>query len=153
MATRDELDWMLHLGQELKWISGEMTGTPLVARQRGWTPRMDLLESPDYYLLKVELAGVQPSNISLSYHPEKHSISIRGERSDSLVSEIERCTPHLLEIEYGSFSREIELPEEPIDLSNVKTQYRSGMLYVVLPKASESPVTVVIERTITLIKL
>lgn len=148
MAGRDELDLMgLHLS-ELRWLASELTGAPALAQQKGWSPRVDLLEADGYFVINAELGGVRCEQVSLSYHPERHSITIRGHRSDTLLSGPDRLAPHLLEIEYGEFSREIELPETQIDLADVRSRLRAGILTIVLPKQAAGRVTVVIEETI-----
>lgn len=152
MGGRDELEWVAHLGHELKWLTGELTGAPLLARQRGWTPRLDLMEAPDFFLIRVELAGVRPERLSLTYHQGSHSLSIRGERMDAL-EEHAKVVPHLLEIDYGYFAREVELPPATILLGEVKTQLNGGILSIVLPKANTERLAMTIEETITLNRL
>jgi HSP20 family molecular chaperone IbpA len=58
-----------------------------------------------------------------------------------------------LEIDYGGFSRDIELPPSPICVEGVRTQFRNGILAIVLPKMAQSHVTVVIEESIILTKV
>lgn len=118
------------------------------ARQRGWTPRMDMLEAAHFFVIRLELAGIRRDKISLSYSPDRHSLIVKGERSEDLIQAEDRCAAHLLEIEFGEFAREVFLPETPIDVANARTQMRSGMLYIVLPKTEERPITVTIEKTI-----
>ena len=61
----------------------------------------------------------------------------------------EAASAHQLEIEYGAFSRDIELPEGVmIDAGRARTAFRMGMLYAVLPKADARGGTIVIEGTI-----
>lgn len=149
MGDRDEMEWVAHLGHELKWLTGELTGSPFVARHHGWTPRIDVIETDDLFLVRVELAGVRPEGVQATYHPERYSLTVRGERTDSLLSG-DRASPHLLEIDYGAFSRDIELPPHPINAEGIQTQFRNGILAIVLPKLTQSRVTVVIEESITL---
>lgn len=153
MASRDLQDWMALLTHELGWMSGEMTGrSPVVARQREWTPRIDLLEGETFLLLRAELAGVARRGISLTYNAERHSLILRGERrQDDLAADC-RCVAHLLEIEYGEFAREIPLPEGAIEPSEARTMMKAGMLYVVLPKKNDGHVRFVLEETFTIFR-
>ena len=41
---------------------------------------------------------------------------------------------HLMEIDHGSFSREVELPPD-IVADKIMATYRSGMLWIEIPKA------------------
>lgn len=130
-----------------------MRRAPVIARKGGWSPRIDFLETARYYLLKVELAGVRRDEFRVSYNAERHTLVLRGHRHESVMSAEDKCSAHILEIDYGEFGREIPLPDTPISLDDVRSQVRGGMLYVVLPKASETRVTVVIEETITITNL
>lgn len=151
MANRELQDWMALLSHEMGWLSGELTSRgPMVARQRGWTPRVDLLEGENFLLLRVELAGVTRSDLTLSYNADRNTIMIRGERREAELTPENRCLPHLLEIEYGEFSREIRLPDGQISLDGVKTVMKCGMLYVVIPKENDDRVRLVVEQTITI---
>lgn len=152
MGDRDELEWVAHLGHELKWLTGELTGSPFVARHHGWTPRIDLIESEDFFLVRVELAGVRPDGVQVNYHPERHSLTVKGDRTDTLLKG-DKASPHLLEIDYGGFSRDIELPPCPLCVEGVRTQFRNGILAIVLPKLAQNHVTVVIEESIILTKV
>jgi HSP20 family molecular chaperone IbpA len=151
MANRELHDWMALLSHEMGWLSGEMTSRgPMVARQRGWTPRVDLLEGDTFVLLRIELAGVSRTDLTLSYNADRNTIMIRGERREADLAHDCRCVPHLLEIEYGEFSREIRLPDGEISLEGVKTVMKCGMLYVVIPKENDDRVRLVVEQTITI---
>lgn len=151
MANRELQDWMALLSHEMGWLAGDLSPRgPMVARQRGWTPRVDLLEGESFLLLRVELAGVGRSDLTLSYSAERQTILIRGDRRAADLANESRCVPHLLEIEYGEFSREIRLPDGPISLDGVKTVMKSGMLYIVIPKQSDEQVRLVVEQTITI---
>lgn len=149
MGERDELEWVAHLGHELKWLTGELTGSPFVARHHGWTPRIDVIETEDLFLVRVELAGVKQEGVQVVYHPDRCSLTVKGERTDCLLSG-DSASPHLLEIDYGAFSRDIELPPHPICVEAIRTQFKNGILAIVLPKLTQTRVTVVIEESITL---
>jgi HSP20 family molecular chaperone IbpA len=133
MGGRDELDWLAHMSHELKWLSGELTGTPLVARQLEWTPRVDVLDSRGAVIVRVELAGVRPDCIQAAYSEEKQTLTVRGQRGE-LIHVQNECVPMLLEIDSGHFAREIELPPIPISVRQARTIFRSGILTIVLPK-------------------
>jgi HSP20 family protein len=154
MASRELQDWIAHLGYELKWLSGDFTGAPpTIAQQRGWTPRIDLLESEDFFLVRAELAGVRASEVSLRYYADRNALVIRGQRIEDDDEGALSAAPHLLEIDFGEFSREIALPESTMILAEgVKTHFRSGLLYILLPKRDQEESSVVVEKTITVIR-
>lgn len=121
-------------------------GAPKIARQKGWMPRIDLLEASNHFLVRAELAGVFANRIHLAYNGDRHSLTIRGERTDDLANVPQRYEPHLLEIEEGGFSREITLPAVDVDLNGVKTQLKNGILTIMIPKVPSDTTVFVVEK-------
>lgn len=148
MSRREKDDWSLTLSVQLPRFSDEV-GAPKIARQKGWMPRIDLLEADSHLLVRVELAGVPQSNIQLSYNLDRNSLVIRGYRADDTHSHHERYQPHLLEIEEGTFAREVHLPTPDLLLKEVRTQLKSGILCIMIPKSADSSITVVEHVTVT----
>lgn len=147
-------DWILHIDAQLERLSGEITpGKPKVARQKGWAPRVDVLEGGLEVVLRIELAGVKLSNLALNYNTARHTITVRGVRVDDLADSNARLSPHQLEIEFGEFGREIVLPDVELDIQGTQTQFRDGILMIVIPKRSEGGDHIIIERTVTIHKL
>jgi HSP20 family protein len=134
---RREVDeWFWHLTGEMHPLAEELTrGRPRVASARFWEPRVDLTEEDSRFLLKAEIAGVKAEDIQLLYIPERHSMLVRGHRPEGDLADGNRQGVHQLEIYYGDFQREIKLPDAEIDSQGIKAQYRSGFLYVLIPKA------------------
>lgn len=150
MSRKELDDWILEMGVELHRLSSELApAAPKVARQREWSPRVDVLETPDHVIVRVELAGVQVGEFLIRYHQGHHALVVQGERTE------EECpthphSPHLLEIEYGRFAREIGLPEVGLDLASTQAVLRLGILTILIPKdlTSDMP-KIEIERRIT----
>ena len=102
-----------------------------------WTPNVNLYETDAAYLVCVDLAGVDK---------EKIDIEVVDGRFDS-AREPRRCrcgrkgppTPtsrvrmHLMEIDHGSFARDVELPQD-VHHEQINARYRDGMLWIELPK-------------------
>jgi HSP20 family molecular chaperone IbpA len=150
MPRRQMEEWADFFIREFEGVSGPFS----VARQIGWTPRVDVMEAADFVLVRAELAGVPASALQVHFRPGAHSLVIKGRRAEQLLSAEEACQAHQLEVEYGQFSREIELPSEAaLDISRARTVFRQGMLHVVLPKLDENGGAVVIEGTIRLERL
>jgi HSP20 family protein len=93
-----------------------------------WTPPTDLYETDDALIAQVEIAGVQQSDISVSLFERRLVIS--GARADPGPL---RRAYHQLEIHFGEFRTEVELPLA-VDETAVDAQYSDGLLRVVLPK-------------------
>lgn len=109
-----------------------------------WTPSVNLYETAASYLVCVDLAGVEKEKIDVEVHenrlrlkgtravPMKASGKESGEESGETDSK--RVRVHLMEIDHGSFSREVELPEN-VDQFKILAEYRNGMLWIEIPKA------------------
>ncbi|MEM6313131.1 MAG: Hsp20/alpha crystallin family protein [Planctomycetota bacterium] len=117
-----------------------------------WTPDVNLYETESAYLVCVDLAGVDKDSIDLTVVHQR--LTLRGVRdvprypaeempgadAEHDVSPPDRGRPdgqrmrvHLMEIDYGSFCREVELPAD-VDRDRINANYRNGMLWIGLPK-------------------
>lgn len=152
MARRDLDQWLWQVGAELQKLSEEMLpNAPKVARNRGWEPNVDLLESEDLLLLRVELAGVRPEELRITVDAERNTLALKGKRPNPIRLEKPRGA-HLLEIFYGDFERSIELPEREWDLENMTAEFRDGLLTIVLPKVGAQS-SFAVRRTIKIQKI
>ena len=151
MAHRDEDEWLDQLGKEMERLAGEMSGARLKpARSKGWSPRVDVVETESQVVIKVELAGVSADKIALHYSAGRHALTIKGWRHDEAVFPNERMVAHKLEIDYGEFWREVALPESPVSVEDVRASFKEGMLLLAIPKSSEKPKTVSVRKVITI---
>jgi len=92
----------------------------------GWQPLLDIYEVKDGWLLKADLAGVRPDEVTVSL--DGRTVTLRGHRHDWAVEE--GCCHYRMEIAYSSFERAVELPADPGPGARVQTDYRDGMLLV-----------------------
>jgi HSP20 family protein len=135
MPRRDVEEFFWVLGGQLQRINEELRGSrPQIASGRAWEPRVDVFEEEHRFFVKVELAGVRGDAINLVYLREQHALVINGVREEEDLCGGARTGIHQLEILYGPFQREIALPDEPIDVSGIRAQYRNGFLIVMVPK-------------------
>ena len=95
-------------------------------------PAAELTETKESLLLKLEIPGMQSSDINIEATAK--SISVTGERKSEVKSEDAAKTRS--EFRYGSFQRVIPLPNK-IQNTEVKAKYQDGILYLTLPKADE----------------
>ena len=95
-------------------------------RPRVWRPPTDVFETEEAIVVRVEIAGMEESEISIVL--QDRSLVIHGVRQD--VSE--RRAYHQMEISFGEFVSEIELPD-PIIAEEVVAEYKNGFLKVHLP--------------------
>lgn len=155
MPRRDLDDWLLQIGAEMERLSSEMSpAQPKLARQKEWSPRVDVLESPTSVVVKVELAGVRFSQVMIQYSGDRHALVIRGERTDDTTDSRVPTAPHQLEIDYGQFAREVRLPDVPLVVGESQAQLANGVLTIVIPKEGpDSGSAVIVQRTITVRRL
>jgi len=104
---------------------GQLVGTDAP----GWTPPVDLYETPAEFVLIAELPGL--SRDAIEIHAEENRIVIRGERGSQVPCE----QYHRVERGHGRFSRAFALPEA-IDVDAVSAELKDGLLTVTIPKAA-----------------
>jgi HSP20 family protein len=92
-----------------------------------WKPATDLFRSGNDWLVKMELAGVSPTEVQL--HVKGNVLLVKGRRSDVFLQGGYIC--HKLEINYTNFERAITLPGT-IDPDAIRTEYRDGILRIYL---------------------
>ncbi len=97
-------------------------------RPRVWRPPTDFYETEENFVVRVEVAGMQDTDFQVTLG-QQH-LQIHGVRAD--VSE--RRAFHQMEIPYGEFVTDVELPS-PVVFEQIDAVYREGFLRIVLPKA------------------
>jgi HSP20 family protein len=100
-----------------------------------WSPPTDLFETPEEYVVSVEIAGMRESDFDVIY--EKGALVVTGQRPDRT----ERRAYHQMEIHFGKFSSAVSLPG-PVDLDKSQAEYKNGFLVVRLPKAKRVDVKI-----------
>jgi HSP20 family protein len=123
----DPLRDLLALHEQL----GQLVGTDAP----GWTPPVDLYETPVEYVLTAELPGLSRDQIEL--HAEESRIVIRGARGSTNQGRDIACEQyHRVERGHGRFSRAFTLPE-PIDVNAIVAELKDGVLTVTMPKSAD----------------
>jgi HSP20 family protein len=112
---------------ELQFIENDPHHWRLSVRSTIWRPPTDVYETEDAIIIRVEIAGMKEEDFTIEL--DSRLISIRGIRSDVP----ERRAYHQMEIRFGEFSCELDLPS-PVIIEEVKAAYKDGFLRVVLPK-------------------
>lgn len=129
----EDLFWQM--SGDVILISRDQLASSKKLRGRFWEPKTDLLEDNAYFVLKCELAGVNPTEVGIIYLPDRHSLLLHGVRREMSMPGSKNIGCHLLEIYYGEFEREIQLPEQPIEAEQIQAHMKNGILYVLVPKA------------------
>ena len=93
-------------------------------------PAAELTETKESFILKLELPGINTADINIEASAK--SISVSGDRKSEETAEAEAKTRS--EFRYGNFKRVIALPVR-IQNTEVKAEYKDGILHLTLPKA------------------
>ena len=100
----------------------------MTGRTHAWRPPTDVFEIETAIIVRVEIAGMREEDFSIAL--SDRYLVIRGQRPD--VSE--RRAYHQMEIFFGEFMCEVELPVQVV-ADEVSAEYHAGFLRVTLPKA------------------
>ncbi len=96
---------------------------------RALGPRLDLAESDNEVIVKVELPGIDPKDVEINV--VGNVLTLRGEKKQDRQ---ERGRDfHFVERQYGSFHRSVPLPTT-VDSDKVSAEYKGGVLTITLPK-------------------
>ena len=96
---------------------------------RPWTPAVDIVETENEMLLKMDVPGVELKDIDIRL--ENDTLTIKGERK--FEHEAKGKGYHRIERSYGVFARSFTLPNT-LDTEHVRADYKNGVLNVMLPK-------------------
>lgn len=124
---------------KLRWLSGTLGDITVTrvqlwqAQPHRWQPAINAFRCESAVRICVDLAGVEKSDINLTV--ESRRVVVRGMREapEPNGEAHGRALQMLaLEIDYGPFEREIELPLE-IDPERAHAEQENGLLWVYLP--------------------
>jgi len=99
------------------------------AGEEEWQPPIDVAETESELVINVEIPGVDPKDIDVSLSGD--TLFIKGEKKPETEEKEEDY--HLVERNYGSFTRSIRLLVE-VQSDKISASYKNGVLTVVLPK-------------------
>jgi HSP20 family protein len=100
--------------------------------ETAWRPAVDVYRTSKGWLLKFDLAGVRPEDVTLKVQGCR--VTIQGVRRDWLTEE--GCSYYRMEITYNHFERTVDLPCT-VEPASIATDYRHGMLLVHLITEAE----------------
>jgi len=98
--------------------------------QADWMPMVDISESDQEYLIKVEVPEVKKEDIKIQMN--NGMLSISGERREEKTDR----KNHRVERFYGTFSRSFSLPDDVTE-KDIEAEQKDGMLYLHLKKTAK----------------
>jgi HSP20 family protein len=97
-----------------------------------WAPPVDVAEEKDKIFVRVEVPGMNESDLKVSF--EDGLLTVSGERQFERKDD---RNYHRIERTYGSFTRTFSLPRT-VDPSAIAANYRDGILEIEIPKLEEA---------------
>ena len=98
-------------------------------RVTGFSPPVDVHETEDEYLVKIDLPGVKSEDVNVEVND--NVLAVSGSR----VAD-ETGAAQLVERPYGSFARTLTLPQG-VDSDSIEAGYQDGVLELRIPKPAE----------------
>lgn len=95
-----------------------------------WTPQVEVLNREGQLVIRADLPGINKDDVKVELRDD--SVILRGERKEEHKEEREGS--FRTERSYGSFYREIPLPEG-IDTSKATATFRDGVLEITMPSS------------------
>ena len=105
-------------GEEGGWMTG------------AWTPPVEIDDTDEALMVRVELPGVAKENVHVEFH--ENTLTLRGERKPD--PQVKEGQYYRQERTYGPFQRTFTLPTL-VDTAKVQATYRDGLLELCLPKS------------------
>ena len=99
------------------------------------TPAMDVQEHEDALRLSIEVPGVKPEDLHVSF--ENGVLTVSGEKKFEQETGDENTGARSFERRYGRFERSVVLPPS-VDPDNVTATCENGVLTIDLPKTAEA---------------
>lgn len=132
VSIQDELNRLFGrtYGAEPRLGAAELTRAGATG---SWVPPLDVFETGDKLVVKVELPGIEPEAVEVSV--EDSTLTVSGSRE--FQHETEEQNYHRIERRYGAFSRSLRLPQTA-DAERVDARFDRGVLTIEVPKREEA---------------
>ena len=101
-----------------------------VSRAPSWAPAAEVYETPDAYVIVVELAGVPPETVEVVQRDG--TVTVRGTRNFRRVSEDTRYLAS--DRTYGTFERVFAVPPY-VKADKLHKEHADGLLTITFPKS------------------
>jgi HSP20 family protein len=132
--SNDLVSFPMRVSQEVERLFEEMIHKPwgFCREIRGWSPSVDLYETPDAFVLEADLPGVKEEDVTVNV--ENGDLVLRGWRT--LEKSHSNGRFHTMERSSGHFMRQMKLPES-VETNAIQAEFRNGVLRVILPKTKK----------------
>lgn len=103
------------------------------AEAPGWSPAVDLYETPERFVVSAELPGLTRDGLKIEVQHD--TLILRGVRPHT---ERPGVRFHRVERGHGAFTRSLTLTA-PVDVEGITAEFQDGVLTVTIPKATPAP--------------
>jgi HSP20 family protein len=111
--------------------------------KNAWVPPLDVRETEDRYEVTVDLPGLEPDAVNVTF--EDGTLTVSGKRE--FASEEKGETYHRIERSFGTFARSIGLPHTA-DAERIEATFDKGVLTISVPKVEAAkPRTIEVKAT------
>ena len=133
-SLNSTIDRMLTLNRVLdEALASSWNGNGASANGRAWVPALDVIERQDAYLIALEMPGVDPASVDISF--EQNVLTVRGAKPLGFdLPQDAEVRVYSAERVSGTFERSVRLPEF-VDSENISAEARHGVLFLTVPKA------------------
>ena len=128
---KDLVNMQREAGRLFDGLFADVDGNANVAAE--WSPRADVSESPEAFVIKAELPGVNKSDVRITLRD--NLLTVKGEKRQE--KEEKEKNYHRIERSYGSFERSFSLPDG-VKGDKIDASYKDGVLTITLPKAEDA---------------
>jgi len=134
-VSPDAMRRVYHISEDFQNPITDTSRWRILSRPNAWRPPTDVYETDEAIIIRVEVAGMREADFTISL--VERSLTIRGVRQDTS----ERRAYHQMEIAFGEFHTDVELPYQVIS-DKVEATYRDGFLRITLPIAQPKHIKV-----------
>jgi HSP20 family protein len=134
-VSSDSVRRVWHITEDFQNPITDTSRWRILSRPHAWRPPTDVYETEDTLIIRIEVAGMRESDFTISL--VERNLTIRGIRQDTS----ERRAYHQMEIAFGEFHTEVELPYMVIS-DKVEATYSDGFLRITLPIAQPKHIKV-----------
>lgn len=101
--------------------------------EANWSPKVDIYETQDNYVINAELPGLTKDQINIDVND--NTLTIKGEKK--FEEKVEKDNYVRVERSYGTFSRSFVLSDN-VNTEGITANYKEGILELTLPKKEEA---------------
>ncbi len=98
-----------------------------------WTPKVDIYETENSYVLNAELPGLTKEEINIDVND--NTLTLKGEKK--FEEKVQKDSYVRVERSYGNFARSFVLSDD-VDTEGITANYKEGVLELTLPKKEEA---------------